>query len=68
MKTKLYPVKDIPAFAVIIRAEWERGQNQLDAIHELSRRGLWLSDDQIAHGELIKIDHPPWYSQRVAGE
>lgn len=59
--TKLTPVREIPAYAVIIRCVWERGANQVEAIAELTRRGLWLGDDQIAQGELVKIDQAPWY-------
>ena len=43
---KLTPVTKIPAYAVIIRAIHERGPSQRDALAELDRRGLWLSDDQ----------------------
>lgn len=42
----LTPVRDLPAYAVIIRAVWSTGQDQVDAFNELDRRGLWLSDDQ----------------------
>lgn len=44
--TTLSPIRDIPDFAVIIRATWERGDVQQDALAELKRRGLWLSTDQ----------------------
>lgn len=44
--TILRPVRDIPAYAVIIRAIHERGPAQADALAELERRGLWLSDAQ----------------------
>jgi hypothetical protein len=44
--TRLTPVEKIPAYAVIIRATWERGETQADALAELARRGLWLSADQ----------------------
>jgi len=46
---QLYNVRDIPAYAVMIRAEWCRGQPQLDAFNELRRRGLWLTYDQAKH-------------------
>jgi hypothetical protein len=62
--TKLYPVTDIPHYAVIVRAMWERGQNQLDAVHELTRRGLWLTQEQADQGDLDKLDEAPWYRQR----
>lgn len=44
--TKLEPVEAIPAYAVIIRATWERGETQREALAELDRRGLWLSAEQ----------------------
>ena len=34
------------AFAVILRCVHERGKMQTCALEELSRRGLWLNDDQ----------------------
>lgn len=46
MRTKLTPVREIPAFAVIIRCMHERGPTQYDALAELERRGLWLATDQ----------------------
>lgn len=39
-------VKKIPAYAVITRALYESGEAQREAIKEMERRGLWLSDDQ----------------------
>lgn len=42
----LSPVENIPSYAVIIRAIHERGQTQIDAICELERRGLWLTEEQ----------------------
>lgn len=39
-------IKSLPSYAVIIRAIWERGHAQADALRELARRGLWLSPDQ----------------------
>ena len=33
-------------YAVIIRAIWERGDNQVEALAELHRRGLWLTTEQ----------------------
>ena len=44
--TNLTPVKSIPAYAVIIRAIHERGPVQEEALDELARRRLWLSEDQ----------------------
>jgi hypothetical protein len=61
MATKLFPVGEIPAYAVIIRCVWERGTNQTDAVAELARRGLWLAPEQIAQGALVKIEQAPWY-------
>lgn len=45
-QTLLLPVRSIPAFAVIIRATYERGDIQREALIELRRRGLWLNADQ----------------------
>ena len=45
-KTRLTPVRDIPAYAIIIRAIHERGKTQKEALAELHRRGLSLSSDQ----------------------
>lgn len=44
--TKLTPVAEIPAYAVIIRCCWERGPVQREALDELERRRLWLSPEQ----------------------
>lgn len=44
--TKLSPVEKAPAYQLIVRATWERGQNQRDALDEIHRRGLWLSRQQ----------------------
>jgi hypothetical protein len=46
MTTKLTPVREIPSYAVIIRCVWERGETQREALGELDRRHLWLSEDQ----------------------
>ena len=46
MATKLYPVRTIPNYAVIIRCEYCRGAEQDEVLVELARRGLWLSGDQ----------------------
>jgi hypothetical protein len=51
--TKLEPVSAIPAYAVIIRATWERGAVQAEALAELNRRGLWLSDEQKRQAGLV---------------
>lgn len=37
---------DDPAYQIIIRATWERGERQAIALAHLKQRGLWLSDDQ----------------------
>lgn len=50
--TRLTPVADISSAAVIIRACWERGKVQQEALAELSRRGLWLTADQKAFAGL----------------
>jgi len=44
--TPLRPVAEIRNWCVIIRAIWERGAVQAEALEELKRRGLWLSDEQ----------------------
>ena len=46
------PVKDIPTYACIIRATWERGEVQREALIELLRRGTWLTEDMRAQGEI----------------
>jgi len=51
--TKLTPVEQIPAFAVIIRCLHERGETQQEALTELRRRGLWLTEDQKRTAGLI---------------
>jgi hypothetical protein len=43
-KMKLTPVKKIPSYAVIIRATHMRGTSQQEALAELDRRGLWLTE------------------------
>lgn len=45
-ETKPTPVSEIKAYAVIIRAIHCRGPDQEDALDELARRRLWLSEDQ----------------------
>ncbi len=44
--TILTPVREIPSYAVIIRCIHCRGQTQRDALEELDRRRLWLSEEQ----------------------
>ena len=46
-------ISKFPAFAIIIRAIHERGASQEEALSELARRGLWLSDDQKAQAGLV---------------
>jgi hypothetical protein len=53
-KVKLFPVREIPAYAVIIRAIHERGKTQTEALAELSRRGLWLDPEQRRQAGLTK--------------
>ena len=50
----LTPVETIPAFAVILRAIWTRGEDQQDALAELDRRGLWLTAEQKKQAGLEK--------------
>ena len=45
-KSKLEPVRDIPACAVIIQAIHARGPVQQEALAELARRRLWLTLEQ----------------------
>lgn len=49
---KLTPVEKIPTYACIIRATWERGAVQIEAIRELNYRGSWLSDEQLKQAGL----------------
>lgn len=46
--TKLTPVRGEPDWVVIIRCVWCRGADQQEALAELERRRLWLSEDQKA--------------------
>jgi len=46
MTKRLSSVRSIPSYAVIIRAIHERGKVQREALEELARRGLWLTEDQ----------------------
>lgn len=55
--TKLTPVAKIPTFACIIRATWERGETQVDAIREIDRRGSWLSSDQLTQAGITKAEY-----------
>jgi hypothetical protein len=43
---ELTPIDKVPHYAVIIRAIHERGRDQRQALDELDRRGLWLTDAQ----------------------
>jgi hypothetical protein len=45
-RTKLTAVRKIPSYAVIIRCIHCRGDEQLEALEELARRRLWLSEEQ----------------------
>jgi len=45
-RQKLSPVREVSAAAVIIRCTTMRGPDQAEALAELDRRGLWLSDYQ----------------------
>lgn len=56
MKPPLTPVKIIPPYAVIIRAIWERGEVQSEALAELERRGLWLNEEQKAQAGLKELE------------
>lgn len=47
-------IRKIPNYAVIIRAIWERGDAQQEALRELQRRGLWLSDEQRKQAGLVR--------------
>jgi len=58
MATKLDPVTEIPACAVIIRAIHERGATQAEALAELARRRLWLNEEQRAQAGLGRVDAP----------
>lgn len=44
--TILRPAREVQAYALIIRATWERGAAQADALEEMQRRGLWLDPAQ----------------------
>lgn len=54
MRTKLAPISEIPTYACIIRATWERGETQAEAVREINARGCWLSDTQLVHAGLTK--------------
>ena len=51
-KTVLTPAREIPSYAVILRAIHERGAAQAEAFLELNRRGLWLTADMKAQAGL----------------
>lgn len=42
----LKPIRQIPSYAVILRCCWCRGEEQAEALEELDRRRLWLTEDQ----------------------
>jgi hypothetical protein len=44
----------VQAFIVIIRCIHERGQSQQNALAELARRGLWLSEEQAAQAGVTR--------------
>lgn len=46
MKTPRKRLRPSPSWCLIIRATWERGPVQAEALAELKRRGLWLSPEQ----------------------
>lgn len=54
---KLSPVESIPTFACIIRATWERGLVQAEAIREIDNRGSWLSNDQLKQAGITKGEY-----------
>lgn len=56
MGTKLTPVRGNKSWIVIIRAISCRGQDQRDAIAEMKRRGLWLTEDQQVQAGLLAHD------------
>lgn len=55
--TKLLPVASIPTYACIIRATWERGEVQREAMREIDRRGCWLSPDQLRQAGVTKAEY-----------
>ena len=42
----LLPVRSLPSYAVLLRAVWERGPTQAEALAEIRRRGIWLTPQQ----------------------
>lgn len=42
-----------PAYQIIIRAIWCRGEQQRLALQHLRERGLWLSDEQQKQAGLL---------------
>ena len=58
----LDPVRTLPTYACIIRATWERGTAQREALVELLRRGTWLTAEQRAQGG---ISEDAYYWARV---
>lgn len=43
---------DIPVYALVIRATWERGLTQLNALCSLHDRGAWLGPEQVRQAGL----------------
>ena len=64
--TKLTPVRDLPSYAVIIRCVHERGEAQREALVELHRRGLHLSEEQRASALSDRVEQVPLDS-KMAG-
>lgn len=54
--TKLTPVRGCKSWVVIIRCISCRGQDQKDALAELNRRQLWLTEDQQIEAGLLAHD------------
>jgi hypothetical protein len=52
------PYRRLENYQVIIRAIHDRGQSQNHAIVELSRRGLWLTDEQKQQADLTSEYQP----------
>lgn len=42
----LQPLERVPDWVVQLRATWERGPAQREALDELDRRGIWLTPTQ----------------------
>lgn len=68
--TTLTHVSKVPAYALIIRATWEKGFNQRAALDEIHRRGLWLvRHQQVAAGFATQADYDAdfrnWFDNRA---